>query len=193
MGCTAVYFSCALRRGHFAGEPNRSKVHVPRPRTGCCTSAVYVCTPCPFWKTPSGGLTVLSARLWCMHSMLLRQVRQREATGRDRRGRSHQASNGTNGRVEAAEPPEKEPEDEGAWPASLRRYLQRAFDKCDKKQGSRQHALLEKALHRKVTDAMANNEMLRKDWDNEPLPRCALAPHSVGGGVIWLIECCSCF
>lgn len=115
-------------------------------------------------------------------------MRQREAAGGDRRGRAHQASNGTTGRVEAAEPPKKEPEDEGAWPASLRRYLQRAFDKCDKKQGSRQHALLEKALHRKVTDAMADNEMLTKDWDNEPLPRCALVPYSVGCGVAGLVK-----
>lgn len=124
-----------------------------------------------------------------MLTMLLRRVRQREATGRDRRGRSHQASNGTSGRVEAAESPKKESEDDGAWPASLRRYLQRAFDKCDKKQGSRQHALLEKALHRKVTDAMANDEMLTKDWDNEPLPRCALVPRSVRRGVTGLIKC----
>ena len=70
-----------------------------------------------------------------------------------------------------AEPRSEEPGDDGAWPASLRRYLQRAFDKCDKRQGSRQHAELEKALHRKVTDAMADNAMLTKDWDKEPLPR----------------------
>ncbi|CAN0433393.1 unnamed protein product [Ectocarpus sp. 12 AP-2014] len=69
-----------------------------------------------------------------------------------------------------AEPRTEEPGDDGAWPSSLRRYLQRAFDKCDKKHGSRQHAQLEKALHRKVTDAMAENAMLTKDWDNEPLP-----------------------
>lgn len=118
---------------------------------------------------------------------LPRQARQREATGGDRRGRAHQVSNGSNGRVEAAEPPKKESEDEGAWPASLRRYLQRAFDKCDKKPGSRQHALLEKALHRKVTDAMANNEMLTKDWDNEPLPRCALLSFLVLGWV-WALR-----
>lgn len=70
-----------------------------------------------------------------------------------------------------SEPRTEEPGDDGAWPSSLRRYLQRAFDKCDRKQGSRQHAELEKALHRKVTDAMAENAMLTKDWDNEPLPR----------------------
>ncbi|CAM9647826.1 unnamed protein product [Hapterophycus canaliculatus] len=72
--------------------------------------------------------------------------------------------------MKATETRKEESEDDGAWPASLRRYLQRAFDKCDKKPGSRQHGLLEKALHRKVTDAMADNAMLTKDWDNEPLP-----------------------
>ncbi|CAM9180546.1 unnamed protein product, partial [Sphacelaria rigidula] len=70
------------------------------------------------------------------------------------------------------EPPKEEAE-EGTWPASLRRYLQRAFDNCNKGQGSRQHEQLEKALHRKVTDAMADNSMLTTDWDNEPLPRYA--------------------
>lgn len=114
-------------------------------------------------------------------------------TGGERRGRAHQASDEKNGRVETTEPPKKEPEDEGAWPASLRRYLQRAFDKCDKKQGSRQHALLEKALHRKVTDAMANNDLLTKDWDNEPLPRCALVPCSVGSGVAGLVKYSLCW
>lgn len=69
--------------------------------------------------------------------------------------------------------PKREAE-EGTWPASLRRYLQRAFDKCHKGQGSRQHELLEKALHRVVTDAMADNSMLTTDWDNEPLPRYAV-------------------
>lgn len=64
-----------------------------------------------------------------------------------------------------------EEEEDGTWPASLRRYLQRAFDNCNKGQGSRQHEELEKALHRIVTDAMADNSMLTTDWDNEPLPR----------------------
>lgn len=120
----------------------------------------------------------------------VRQVRQLEKADADsNRGSTEAATNGTaangaaadraaaNGaaeRTKAAETRKEESEDDGAWPASLRRYLQRAFDKCDKKPGSRQHALLEKALHRKVTDAMADNAMLTKDWDNEPLPRCAL-------------------
>lgn len=65
----------------------------------------------------------------------------------------------------------KEEAEHGAWPASLRRYLQRAFDNCNKGQGSRQHEELEKALHRIVTDAMADNSMLTTDWDNESLPR----------------------
>lgn len=96
----------------------------------------------------------------------------------DNRASPHHATNGSARRAEPAETPKEESEDDGAWPASLRRYLQRAFDKCDKKQGSRQHSLLEKALHRKVTDAMADNAMLTKDWDNEPLPRCVFVPCS---------------
>ena len=101
------------------------------------------------------------------------KVRQLETTEWRSRESPRHATNGTARRTEADETPKEESGDDGAWPASLRRYLQRAFDKCDKKQGSRQHALLEKALHRKVTDAMADNEMLTKDWDSEPLPRCA--------------------
>lgn len=65
--------------------------------------------------------------------------------------------------------------EDGTWPASLRRYLQRAFDNCNKAQGTRQYDQLEKALHRIVTDAMADNSMLTTDWDNEPLPRFAAA------------------
>lgn len=101
-----------------------------------------------------------------------------ETTSGDNQASSHHANKESARRAKAAETPKEEPEDDGAWPASLRRYLQRAFDKCDKKQGSRQHALLEKALHRKVTDAMADNAMLTKDWDNEPLPRCVFIPCS---------------
>ncbi len=109
------------------------------------------------------------------------QVHQLETTGGSSREGPHHATNGTAGRVKADETPKEASGDDGAWPASLRRYLQRAFDKCDKSHGSRQHALLEKALHRKVTDAMADNEMLTKDWDNEPLPRCALLLRYVVG------------
>lgn len=102
------------------------------------------------------------------------QVHQPERTSANSsRGSPGLASNGAPEPVKATETHKEESEDDGAWPASLRRYLQRAFDKCDKKPGSRQHALLEKALHRKVTDAMADNAMLTKDWDNEPLPRYA--------------------
>lgn len=75
-------------------------------------------------------------------------------------------------REEGKAPDKDEAEEEdGTWPASLRRYLQRAFDNCNKGQGSRQHEELEKALHRIVTDAMADNSMLTTDWDNKPLPR----------------------
>lgn len=75
-------------------------------------------------------------------------------------------------REESKAPVKEEAEEEdGTWPASLRRYLQRAFDNCNKGQGSRQHEELEKALHRIVTDAMADNSMLTTDWDNKPLPR----------------------
>lgn len=62
-------------------------------------------------------------------------------------------------------------EDEGDWPPSLRRYLKRAFETCAKRQGSRIQLQLEKALHRMVTDAMAENRMQTTDWDKEPLPR----------------------
>lgn len=105
--------------------------------------------------------------------MVLPQVPQLQTTGNgSHRGSPDLAKNRSAPPApKEAEPRTEEPGDDGAWPASLRRYLQRAFDKCDKRQGSKQHAQLEKALHRKVTDAMANNAMLTKDWDNEPLPR----------------------
>lgn len=83
----------------------------------------------------------------------------------------------TNGRVERTETSnalneeKKEPQKGGAWPASFKRYLERAFDDCPKRQGTRQHGQLEKALDRIVTDTMADNRMLTTDWDNEPLPR----------------------
>lgn len=102
----------------------------------------------------------------------MHRVDQVETTSGDNGASSPDPTRASARRAQAHETPKEESEDDGAWPASLRRYLQRAFDKCDKKQGSRQHALLEKALHRKVTDAMADNAMLTKDWDNEPLPRC---------------------
>lgn len=108
----------------------------------------------------------------------MHRVDQVETTSGDNRASPPHATSGSARRAKADETAKEESEDDGAWPASLRRYLQRAFDKCDKKQGSRQHALLEKALHRKVTDAMADNAMLTKDWDNEPLPRCVFIPYS---------------
>lgn len=85
-------------------------------------------------------------------------------------GRRQTAKETTERAVESTGHKKEEAED-GTWPASLRRYLQRAFDECGKGQGSRQHEELEKALHRAVTDAMADNSLLTKDWDNEPLPR----------------------
>lgn len=104
--------------------------------------------------------------------MVLFQVRRLDENG------ANPDSSGPNktaeapaGRTEAPGKTREEPEEDGAWPASLRRYLQRAFDNCTKKQGSRQHGQLEKVLHRIVTDAMADNRMLTTDWDNEPLPR----------------------
>lgn len=78
------------------------------------------------------------------------------------------------GRTGRSKDHQKAEAEDGTWPASLRRYLQRAFDNCNKGQGSRQHEQLEKALHRIVTDAMADNSMLTTDWDNEPLPRCGV-------------------
>lgn len=86
-------------------------------------------------------------------------------------GGRHQTAKETTERAGEPTGHEKEDAEDGTWPASLRRYLQRAFDECGKGQGSRQHEQLEKALHRVVTDAMADNSMLTKDWDNEPLPR----------------------
>lgn len=89
----------------------------------------------------------------------------------DGAGQVRSASKNDTGRTGRSRSRQKGEAEEGTWPASLRRYLQRAFDKCHKGQGSRQHEQLEKALHRVVTDAMADNSMLTTDWDNEPLPR----------------------
>ena len=61
--------------------------------------------------------------------------------------------------------------EEDEWPPSLRRYLKRAFETCTKKHGWRLQEELERALHRIVTDAMAENRMQTTDWDSEPLPR----------------------
>lgn len=102
-------------------------------------------------------------------------VQQPDRNGVEGRNSRHDVANGP---TEASEGDKVETKEDGAWPASLRRYLQRAFDKCTDRQGSRQHGQLEKALHRIVTDAMAHNRMLTTDWDNEPLPRCVLASNS---------------
>ena len=99
------------------------------------------------------------------------QVRQLDNRPEDSRDDRYHAPNSPVGRVKAPDDREQETEDDGVWPASLRRYLQRAFDNCTKKQGSRQHGQLERTLHRIVTDAMADNRMLTTDWDSEPLPR----------------------
>ena len=99
------------------------------------------------------------------------QERQVANGPEDSRDDGDHAASGPVGRVEASDDREQETEDDGVWPASLRRYLQRAFDNCTKRQGSRQHGQLERTLHRIVTDAMADNRMLTTDWDKEPLPR----------------------
>lgn len=82
-------------------------------------------------------------------------------------GDDTEEANGAEGEKEA----KKGEEDEGDWPPSLKRYLKRAFETCAKRQGSRIQLQLEKALHRIVTDAMAENRMQTTDWDKEPLPR----------------------
>lgn len=99
------------------------------------------------------------------------QERQLDKGPEVSRDSGHHAASTPVGRAEASDDREQEAEEDGVWPASLRRYLQRAFDNCTKKQGSRQHGQLERTLHRIVTDAMAENRMLTTDWDNEPLPR----------------------
>lgn len=86
-------------------------------------------------------------------------------------GTQSESANGGAALSDRSEHNKAEREDDDSWPPSLRRYLQRAFDQCKRKQGSRQHIQLEKALHRVVTDAMANDRMSSMDWDNEPLPR----------------------
>lgn len=103
------------------------------------------------------------------------QDRPLDKVPKDSRDGGYHAASSPVGRAEGSGDREQdraqETEDDGVWPASLRRYLQRAFDNCTKKQGSRQHGQLERTLHRIVTDAMADNRMLTTDWDNEPLPR----------------------